>query len=106
MNKRSIVILFLLQLIAFGAYPQKTDNDNRLRAIINTYGQGTIIMARPGVRETDLLSKNVSISSARDNKLEIVLSPLTIEWFITQQYKYDIVEDDEIKGIVTASDTR
>ena len=49
------------------------------------------------------LTRNVSVSSVRDRVTEIILSPLTVEWFISQKFSYSIEEKAEFKGIVTAA---
>ena len=35
--------------------------------------------------------------------IEISLSPLTVEWFISQKFSYSIKEKAELKGIVSAA---
>ncbi len=103
MCKRLLVILILLQVFTAKASLQVPDNDNRLRSIINQKGQATVSIHRPVAKEMDILSKSISISSATDKNIEIVLSPLTADWFISRKYDYQILENDDIKGIITAS---
>jgi hypothetical protein len=103
MNNRLIVILILLQIVAVEAFSQAPGNDNRLRTIINQKGQATVAVPRPGPNEMAILSKRISISSVKDKNIEIVLSPLTAEWFISRKYDYEILENDDVKGIITAS---
>ena len=50
----------------------------------------------------DWLSGNTSISSVNDKTVHIVLSPLTLEWFISQNFDYNIVERTESKGIISS----
>ncbi len=103
MCKRLIVILILLQILAVKAFSQVSGNDNRLRTIINQKGQATVSIPLPGAKEISILSKTISISSATDKNIEIVLSPLTAEWFISRKYNYEILENDDIKGIISAT---
>jgi hypothetical protein len=103
MNKRLIFILILLQAFALETIPQSPENDKELRALIARNGQATVNIPYPGPGNLTLLSKKVSVSSLKDKNLEIVLSPLTVEWFIAQKYNYVIVEKEEAKGIITAS---
>ena len=103
MCKRLIVILVLLQIFTAEASSQVPDNDNRLRNIINQKGQATVTIPRPGAKEMAILTKSISISSATDKNIEIVLSPVTAEWFIVRKYDYEILENDDVKGIITAS---
>jgi hypothetical protein len=103
MNKRLIAILFLLHALALECLPQNTDNDNLLRTMISRYGQATVTIPLPGANALNDLSRNVSISSLKEKRLEIVLSRLTAEWFISQKYDYTILENIDIKGIITSS---
>lgn len=103
MCNRLIVIFILLQIFTAEAFSQVPDNDNRLRTIINAKGQATVSILRPGAKEIAILSKSISINSATDKNIEIVLSPITAEWFISRKYDYEILENDDIKGIITAS---
>jgi hypothetical protein len=106
MNKRLIVILFLLHVFALESLPQNIEKDNLLRMIISSYGQATVTIPKPGAREIDDLTRNVSISALKGKSLEIVLSPHTAEWFISKRYNYTILENIDFKGIITASSTK
>jgi hypothetical protein len=51
----------------------------------------------------DNLTRNVSIMSVRDKIIEISLSRITVEWFISQKFTYSIKSKAELKGIVSAA---
>jgi hypothetical protein len=85
---------------------QEPVRDDLLKIMVARYGEATVSMPFPGAGDMDVLSRNVSISSLRDNKLEIVLSPLTVEWFISRKYNYRIFENEGNKGIITAGTTK
>jgi hypothetical protein len=106
MAKRLIIILFLLHSVAFQCLSQNSDKDNLLRSEVNQYGQARVNIPFPGIREVNALSGNVSVSSVRKNSVEIVLSPLTVEWFISQKFDYKILKRPDIKGIITSSDVK
>lgn len=106
MNSRLIIILILLQVLSVMSTAQEPERDDLLKKIVGNFGQVTVSMPFPGSRDMDVLTRNVSVSSRRDNKLEIVLSPLTVEWFISRKYDYRILENDGIKGIITAGTTK
>lgn len=55
------------------------------------YGQAEVIVPYSDKKSIDILAKNVSILSVKDNVVYVSLSPVTIEWFIAQKYDYKIV---------------
>jgi hypothetical protein len=83
-------------------HAQYSSSDNRLLEIIREKGQVEVTIFHPGARAFDHLTRNVSVSRVRDKTVNIILSPLTAEWFIQGGYDYSIVDPDEIKGILTA----
>ncbi len=106
MNNRLIIIVILLQVLSVKSMAQEPVKDDLLKIMVARYGQATVSMPLPGAGEMDILSRNVSVSSLRDNKLEIVLSPLTVGWFISRKYNYRILENEGNKGIITAGTTK
>jgi|WetSurMetagenome_2_1015567.scaffolds.fasta_scaffold00346_14 hypothetical protein len=104
MIKRLFAILILLQIFFPGSLAQDPDKDNLLRQIIDRDGQATVVLPYPGASETDNISRHVSIGSLKDKLLEIVLSPVTIDWFISRKYNYRIIQNEDIKGIESAYD--
>ena len=106
MTKRVIIILFLLKFLVANCFSQNPGNDDLLRETIRRYGQARVSIPFPGVRVISALSDKVSISSVRGKTVEIVVSPLAEEWFISQKYNYHIVENTDSKGIITSSDLK
>jgi hypothetical protein len=96
------IILILLLLSFQKALPQFQENEKIIRERISRNGQAVVSMPLPGREKLDLLARNVSISSLKNKQLEIYLSPLTYEWFISQNFTYTPVDED-VKGIMTAS---
>lgn len=103
MKKRLSVISALLLFIGSQAFPQIPDNETRLRDVVGRLGQATIFMQMPAAKEMDLISRELSISSLKDKKLEIVISPLTIDWFLSRKYSLSIQDEDDYKGVAMAS---
>ncbi len=95
----SAIAMILLYPRCHGQY---SSSDRRVLEIIREKGQAEIIISHPGARAFDHLTRNVSVSRVRENRVHVILSPLTAEWFIKGGYDYSIVETDEIKGIRTA----
>lgn len=106
MTKRLLAILFLLPLFTFLSYSQKSVNDNLLRDIVRQNGQAEVTIPDPGVREMDWLTRNISISTVRDRTVHIVISPRTLEWFISQNFDYKIVVQTGSKGIISSASVK
>ncbi len=99
--KWSLVIILFLLSTRF-CIAQETTTDSLLRVEVSTFGQARVKTSFSGKEKTDDLSKNVSISSVIDNCAEIVISPLTLDWFISRKYDYVILERPDSKSVVTA----
>src|SRR5664280_123233 len=106
MSKRLIIILLLVPVLCFQAYSQERHNDQLLREEVSRFGQAFVKIQYPGKQALNELSGKVSVSSVRDKHAEIFISPLTVEWFITQNFNYEIVENTGSKGISTASSVK
>jgi hypothetical protein len=103
MCKRLITALLSVLLLSPAISAQETGKDNFLRTTVSSYGQATVIIPYPGRDAAVELSKSVSISSADGRQLEIVLSQITVEWFILQGFDYTVVTGDSVKGVEMAS---
>ncbi|NLV19900.1 MAG: hypothetical protein GXY51_10510 [Bacteroidetes bacterium] len=103
---KGLFIIFFFLLSAAGECFSRSDdlNDDRLRQIVCDYGQARVTIPFLGIRQTNELSRKLSISSVRNNTVEIVLSPLTLEWFIDQRLNYKIRTPYDPKDLITASD--
>ena len=106
MSKRLIIILLLVPLLCFQTYSQERKNDQMLREEVSHFGQAFVKIPYPGKQALNDLSGKVSISSVRDKHAEIFISPLTVDWFITQNFNYEILENTETKGLLTASSVK
>lgn len=106
MSKRLIIILLLVPLLCFQAYSQERQNDQLLREEVSRFGQAFVKIQYPGKQALNDLSGKVSISSVRDKHAEIFISRLTVDWFITQNFNYEIFENTETKGLLTASSVK
>ncbi len=103
MTKRFAILPALLLSLSLISFSQKNPENDRLRRIVSTLGQAEVEMSYPGHAELDLLTRNVSVYSVRDGKVKIILSPLSVDWFLTRNYDYSVAERVSPKGIVTAS---
>ncbi|MCJ7447394.1 MAG: hypothetical protein MUO72_06875 [Bacteroidales bacterium] len=105
-NKRLHLILFTLPFFNLLNFSQDVISDDRLLDIIKQKGQAEVIIAYSGRKETEYLSRNLSIASVEDKRIHIILSRKTVEWFIAQHYDYEIIVRDDAKGIVNSSDIK
>ncbi len=103
MISRYFLILFLLISLSLQQNAQAQTTSQNLRDEVNKYGQAEITIAYPGREETDLITRNVSITSVRDGKMTISLSKRTVEWFISRGYSYTSVPRAEIKTMLSSS---
>jgi hypothetical protein len=101
MISRLSILLLSAALFSQTCNAQISSDDNRLRDIIKGYGQAEVIVSFTGSGIPENLTRNVSINSVREKMMEIVLSSLTVEWFISQKFSYTIKETPELKGIGT-----
>ena len=81
---------------------QNIDKDNQLRNLVRKYNQAEVTIPYPGAKAIDVITRNVSITSVKDKKVFIVISPRTIDWFLAAKYNYSILERADIKGVVSA----
>jgi hypothetical protein len=81
---------------------QNIDKDNQLRNLVRKYNQAEVTIPYPGAKAIDVITRNVSITSVKDKKVYIVISPRTIDWFLAAKYNYSILEKADTKGLVSA----
>jgi hypothetical protein len=103
MTRHVLILLFLFNSIIINCFSQQINNDERLRQIIQEYGQAEVTVSYSDIKSVDVLTQNVSILSVKDKTVFISLSPLTCEWFILQKCNYKILERADIKGVISAS---
>lgn len=101
-GRRLCILIFLIMVPCF-LFPQKSGDEALLRAIVAKYGQAEVKIARPGKDALDILTRSVSVISADDKTAGIVISPLTLEWFLRSGYDYSIEERKAFKGEFTAA---
>jgi hypothetical protein len=106
MIKNLLILFFVFSSSVQWCFSQNESDDEKLRSIISEKGQAEVTIPNPGRREIDRLTRNVSISSVRDKAVHIFLSPLTVEWFISETLNYQIVERPDNKGIISSVSMR
>jgi hypothetical protein len=103
MIKRLLLILFVSFLLALRCYSQNTDLEKRLREIVKQRGQAEVTIPYSDRKVIDIITRNVSIMATDGKTVHIGLSPISVDWFISQKYDYVILENSGSKGIVSAS---
>jgi len=99
MIKRLLISFLIIIFIPHLCFSQGTSYDEKLRLVISRNGQAEVIIANPGTRSIDRLSRAVSIRSVNSKSVKIILSPLTVEWFLSEGYDYQISEQPDSKGV-------
>ena len=102
MTRRFLILLVVLISFALRCNSQNLNNDGRLRDIVSQYRQAEVTIPFTDYKSLDDLTRKVSILSVKNKTVYISLSPLTVEWFITQKYDYLIIEKTDSKGIISA----
>lgn len=99
------ILALALALAPVFSFAQDGSRDDLLRDMVKQLGQAEVSVSLPGNAMTDLLARNVSISSANRENIFIRLSPLTIDWFISQNLSYTVIEREATKGPLSAEST-
>jgi len=106
MTKRFLIVIIIAVLFVHGASSQILSTDDRLRNMVDQNGQAEVTIPYPGIKSIEFISTNVSILSVKDKVVHVMLSPLTTEWFIRQNFQYQISEIKTPKGITSAADIK
>jgi len=105
MADRLKYILLLLLFYSLNCNSQVlSGNDVLLRERVSGSGQARVRVPFTGTRQLEYLLHNLSVSSVRGKDIEIVVSPLTLEWFISQKTIYEIIDVPDRKSLITSSD--
>lgn len=102
MIKRLTILLFLLTRVVSLTWSQNIDKDNQVRKLVREYKQAEVSIPYQGAKTIEMITRNVSITSVKDKKVFINISPRTIDWFISQKFDYLILERPDYKGIISA----
>jgi hypothetical protein len=102
MLKKLLILFFLFSSSVQLCFSQNGSDDEKLRRVVQEKGQAEISIPNPGSREIDRLTRALSISSVKGKEVYIKLSPLTVEWFISEGFDYHIVERIDSKGIISS----
>ena len=103
MTKRLLILLFLFTPVTSLLWSQVVNKDNQLRNLVREYRQAEVSIPYPGTKAIDVLTRNVSITSVKDKNVIINISPLTIDWFISENYNYSVLERADTKSVVSAT---
>ena len=102
MARRILILTLVSVLSVLRCFSQILTTDDKLRQIISQHGQAEVTIPLINNKTIEPLTTNVSILSVRDKVVFISLSPLTVEWFISQKYDYKIDETPVSRNIVSS----
>ncbi|MBK8880973.1 MAG: T9SS type A sorting domain-containing protein [Bacteroidales bacterium] len=98
-----VFVIFLLSVcFSLLSFSRNLSDNDRVRDLVNRYGQTEIYVPYSDYRTLDYLSEKVSVLNVTDKIIEISLSKLTVEWFLSQKYSYSIKEKPDLKGILSS----
>ncbi len=97
----TILLCFALTLIGVS---QITEKNDLLRNLVGKNGQAEVTIVYPGPAETEYISRNLSIRSVKGKTVSIVITPLTLEWFISRGYDYSVTERNVKTDLSTSPD--
>lgn len=103
MLKNLLILLLTFPILTEWCHSQNVSNDTKLRGIISEKGQAEVIIANQDSPSIDKLTRSFSLISVMDKAIHIILSPLTVERFISEAYEYRIVERPDSKGIISSA---
>jgi hypothetical protein len=102
MTGRCLILLIILEFYTLGCYSQTISKNDRVRELVNKYGQAEVTIPFSDNKSVDFLTRNISILSVSDKLIHLSLSPLTVEWFILQKLDYQIITRSDLKSVISA----
>jgi hypothetical protein len=102
MLRRLVILLLLSAAASLLCTSQDPGRDVRVRDLVNRYGQAEVTVPYSDQQLLNWLSAKVSVLNVRNKVIEISLSPLTVDWFLSQKYSYSIIEKADLKGILSS----
>jgi hypothetical protein len=99
MYKKLLISLLVFSFLAELCHSQNVSDDTKLRGIVSVKGQAEVIIPLLNRQSADRLTRTYSIRSIKDKSIHILLSPLTVEQFITEDLDYQIAEITDSKGL-------
>jgi hypothetical protein len=99
MSRQFLIFIVISGLSVLNCNSQDVNSDERLRLTVIQYGQAEVTIPYSAIHNIDLLTANVSILSVKEKVVYIRLSPITVEWFISQKYNYQIIQRPVFKAI-------
>lgn len=102
MSKKSLIAIVLLSLLTVWSQSQIISDNAKLLKAVAARGQAEVVITVSGVDDIRRLSRDYSIRSTGEKEVSLLLSPLTVERFISEGKSYLLKEEPVIKGEMTA----
>lgn len=103
MIKNFLIQFLILSFLTQWCFSQDQPDNEKLRDLVIRKSQAEVIIPNPGLSEIDRITRFLSVTSLKGKEVRIIVSPLTIDRFISEGFEYRIVERDETKGLTSAS---
>jgi murein tripeptide amidase MpaA len=102
MIKQLLILIIISGLSVLKSNSQVINPDDRLRQIVREDGQAEVTIPYTSRKNLEFLTTNVSILNLKNKIVDISLSPLTVDWFIRQNFLYQIVEKVITRRVLSA----
>lgn len=93
------IILSLLIICALNSYTQNLTDDNFLRETVALSGQARVTIPLAGRDLLNYMSRNFSVTGVKEGRIEMVLSPLTLDHFLSLKTEYRIVKVPDARSL-------
>ncbi len=106
MIRKLTISLFFLLLLFPELISQEISKDDKLRGIVNHFGQADVTVPYLNRDQANYLSRHLSVTSVKSKQIYISISGGDIDWFLDQSFDYRIIDLNNTKGLVSASDLK
>lgn len=102
MSRNLLITVVLFLLLAGRGHSQIIADNSKLLKTVAERGQAELVVEVRGIDDIRRLSVDYSIRTAGEKEVSLLLSPLTVERFISEGRTYLLKEEPVVKGEMTA----
>lgn len=102
MSKNLLITIVFFSLLAGRGHSQIIPDNAKLLKAVAERGQAEVVVKVSGTDDIRWLSQHYSVRSAGEKEVRLLLSPLTVERFISEGKSYLLNEEPVNKGEMTA----
>ena len=106
MKKGRPVLILLLFVLSLSVAGQPVNDDRYLSGLVQNHGQADVSIPFTGMQDLMQFPKSLSVTSVKNGRIYINLSPRTLGWFLGQKFNYTIIPSEGTKGIAVSESTQ